>query len=122
MEINNAAFSQNEIALLNFILSHPFNERNETIEYFNQLSFNEIVRDYSPYYRILIFSAKNNLSNQTAGMREIISLRAEHDDSCAPTVFTLYEKDGLPYAYEIFNADSSAMNTERILEGKVVLN
>ena len=52
-------------------------------------------------------------------MSNIISIQTIRDDGSAPTVFTLYSKDGFPFEYEIYNADSSAMDMDTILSGEL---
>ena len=120
MCITNSNFSAEEILLLNFILSQPFSKRNEVINHINKLKSEEIVRDHSPYFKIWEFRTKDILPGYNSGMRVLISVQVQHANGCAPTVFTLYEKDGLPFEYEIYNADSSKMDMDRILEGKLI--
>jgi NAD kinase len=43
-------------------------------------------------------------------------------DGSVPTVFTLYAKDGFPFEYEIYNADSSAMDMNTISDGELIID
>ena len=116
MHIKNINFSKEEIILLNFILSQSFSRKNEVIEYINRLMSEEIVRAHSCYSKIWEFRTKNVQSGYGSGMRELRTVKLLHSNGCAPTVFTLYEEDGLPFEYEIYNADSSEMNMTMILD------
>jgi len=116
--ITNDIFSKEEKRLLDFILKQDFENKDETIHYINSLSAEHIVRDYSPYYRIIEFRTPD-IKNGYMGMSDIIRVQTRRKDGSAPTVFTLYAKDGFPFEYEIFNADSSAMNIDMILDGEL---
>lgn len=112
--ITNNYFTNEERVLLNFILSKDIEEKEKIIDYINALSSQEIVRDYSPFYKIMEFRTKN-ITDGYVGMRPLASFELMYNDGSAPTEFTLYEKNGLPFEYEIYNADSSEMNMKEIL-------
>ena len=116
--ITNDIFSKEEKRLLDFILQQDFEKKDDTINYINSLSAEHIVRDYSPYYKIIEFRTPD-IKDGYAGMSNIISIQTIRDDGSAPTVFTLYSKDGFPFEYEIYNADSSAMDMDTILSGEL---
>jgi len=120
MYIINSVFSDDELILLNFILSQPFPERDKTVEYINQLTGEDIVRDFSPYYMIFEFRTKDILPGYSSGLRKLTTARVQHPNSNTPTVFTLYEKDGFPFEFEIFNADSCEIKIDTILDGEVL--
>ena len=119
MIINNI-FSAEEKRLLNFILSQDFENKNETIDYINSLSAGHIVRDYAPYYKIIEFRTPN-IKDGYVGMSDIIRIQTIRKNGSAPTVFTLYSKDGFPFEYEIYNADSSTMDMDTILDGEIFI-
>ena len=119
MIINNI-FSAEEKRLLNFILSQDFENKNETIDYINSLSAEHIVRDYSPHYKIIEFRT-SNIKDGYVGMSDIIRIQTIRKNGSAPTVFTLYSKDGFPFEYEIYNADSSTMDMDTILDGEIFI-
>ena len=116
MIIKNNNFSEEEKRWLNFVLNQDFPNKDETINYINSLSADHIVRDYSPYYKIIEFRTPN-IKDGYVGMSNIIRIQTLRKDTQIPTVFTLYAKDGFPFEYEIFNADSSAINLETIFDG-----
>ena len=116
--ITNEIFSAEEKRLLDFVLQQKFENKNEVIHYINSLSGEHIVRDYSPYYKIIEFRTPD-IKDGYVGMSDIIRIQTIRDDGSAPTVFTLYSKDGFPFEYEIYNADSSAMDMETILSGEL---
>ena len=115
--ITNDIFSNEEKRLLDFILKPDFKNKTETINYINSLSAEHIVRDYSPYYKIIEFRSPN-IQNGYSGMSDMITVLTIRKDGI-PTVFTLYAKDGFPFEYEIYNADGSAMDMNLILEGEL---
>lgn len=117
MIIFNDAFSNEEKILLDFLLKYDFENKEETINYINSLSSENIVRDYSKYYKIIEFRT-SNVKDGYAGMSPIIQVQRKRKDKDSPTIFTLYSKDGLPFEYEIYNADSSPVDMERIFDGE----
>ena len=116
--ITNEIFSAEEKRLLNFVLQQKFENKNEVIHYINSLSGEHIVRDYSPYYKIIEFRTPA-IKDGYVGMSDIIRVQTIRDDGSAPTVFALYSKDGFPFEYEIYNADSSTMDMDTILSGEL---
>ena len=118
--ITNDIFSKEEKRLLDFILQQDFEKKDDTINYINSLSAEHIVRDYSPYYKIIEFRTPN-IKDGYLRMSDMIIVQTVRKDGSAPTVFTLYEKDGFPFEYEIYNADSSAMDMDAILDGELII-
>ncbi|MBE6572749.1 MAG: hypothetical protein E7656_10925 [Ruminococcaceae bacterium] len=118
--ITNGIFSKEEKRLLNFILEQDFENKTETINYINALSAEHIVRDYSPYYKIIEFRTPN-IQDGYLGMSDMITIQTARNSGSATTVFTLYSKDGFPFEYEIYNADSSAMDMDTILDGELII-
>ena len=119
--ITNDAFSKDEKRLLDFILNQDFESKTETINYINSLSAEHVVRDYSPYHKIIEFRTPN-IQDGYLEMSEIITVQTIRKDGSAPSVFTLYAKDGFPFEYEIYNADSSAMDMNAILDGELIVD
>ena len=118
--ITNDNFSNIEKRLLDFILKQDFESKAETIHYINALAAEYIVRDYSPYRKIIEFRAPN-IQDSYSGMSCMITVQTAKKDGSAPTVFTLYAKDGFPFEYEIYNADSSVMDMNTILDGDLIV-
>ena len=118
--ITNDIFSKEEKRLLDFILQQDFEKKDDTINYINSLSTEHIVRDYSPYYKIIEFRTPN-IKDGYLGMSDMIIVQTVREDGSAPTVFTLYAKDGFPFEYEIYNADCSAIDMDAILDGELVV-
>ena len=118
--ITNDIFSKEEKRLLDFILQQDFEKKDDTINFINSLSAEHIVRDYSPYYKIIEFRTPN-IKDGYLGMSDMIMVQTVRKDGSAPTVFTLYAKDGFPFEYEIYNADSSAMDMDAILDGELII-
>lgn len=118
MLITNDNFSMDEKRLLGFILKQEFKEKAETVRYINALNSTDIIRDYSPLYKIIEFRTKE-INEGYVGMRAMICFQVLHYDGSAPTVFTLYSKDGLPFEYEIYNADSSEIDISKICLGEI---
>ena len=118
--ITNDNFSNEEKRLLDFILKQDFEKKDDTINYINSLSAEHIVRDYSPYYKIMEFRTPD-IKDGYHGMSPMILIQVVGSDGCVPTVFTLYSKDGLPFEYEIYKADSSAMDMDTILDGVLIV-
>ena len=116
--ITNDIFSAEEKRLLDFVLQQNIENKNEVVNYINSLSGEHIVRDYSPYHKIIEFRTPN-IKEGYVGMSDIIRIQTIRDNCSAPTVFTLYSKDGFPFEYEIYNADNSAMDLDTILSGEL---
>ncbi|MBO5280352.1 MAG: hypothetical protein J6B55_03920 [Clostridia bacterium] len=117
--ITNDIFSTEEKRLLNFILNRDFESKAEAISYINSLSVEHVVRDNSPYRKIMEFRTPY-VREGYLGMSAMIRIQTVRKDGSAPTVFALYAKDGFPFEYEIYNADSSALDMETILKGETV--
>ena len=118
--ITNDVFSKEEKRLLKIILKQDFKNKTETINYINSLSAEHIVRDNSPYHMIMEFRTPN-IQDGYSGMSAMITVQTVRKDGSAPTVFTLYARDGFPFEYEIYNADSSIMDMNTILDGELIV-
>ena len=119
--ITNDIFSKEEKRLLNFILNQDFDSKTETVKYINSLSAEHVVRDYSPHHKIIEFRPPKVQAGYL-GMSVMIMIQTARKDGTAPTVFTLYAKDGFPFEYEIYNADSSPMDMNAILDGELIIS
>ena len=117
--IINTVFNKTEKAYLEFVLSHDFPEKCEVIEQLNEIKAAEITRDVTPNYWILEFRP-NGMNPGHGPMRPYIDLQILHGDGIAPTVFTLYERNGFVFELEIYNADSSVMDLNTIMLGEVL--
>ena len=118
--IANPVFSETEKAHLEFMLQFDFQGKAAVIEQLNTIKEADITRDFTPHYWIIEFRPNGANPNHGA-MRPYIRLSVEHDSS-APTVFTLYERNGIVFELEIFNADSSELNLTAITNGQIHLS
>ena len=114
--ITNDIFSKEEKRLLDFILNQDFENKAETVNYINSLNAESIVRDYSPHHIIMEFRTPN-IKDGYFNMAAMVCVDIKKPDEDIATVFTLYEKDGFPFEYEIYREDSSAMDISTVLDG-----
>ena len=77
----------------------------------------EISREITPYFWMILFRP-NGVNPGQGPMRPCIRLQVLHQNGMAPTVFTLYERNDDIFEFEIYNADSSAMDLDSITQGK----
>ena len=119
--ITNSIFDDAEKAYLEFVLSHDFPEKCDVIEQLNNMKEVEVTRDVTPYYWIMEFRP-NGLNPGHGAMRPYIDVEVLHGGGTAPTVFTLYKRNGFLFELEIYNADSSAMNLDTIMLGEIVVH
>jgi len=118
--ITNNVFSKEEKILLNFILKQDFKNKTETLNYINSLPAEHIVRDYSPYHKIIEFRTPN-IQDGYSGMSDMIMIQTVRNNGNVSTVFTLYAKDGFPFEFEVYNTDSSVIDMNTILDGELVI-
>lgn len=116
--ITNSVFTDVEKAHLEFVLSCDFPEKNQVIEQLNKMKDAEITREVTPAAWILEFRP-NGVNPGQGPMRPYIDLQVLHGNGTAPTVFTLYERNGVIFELEIYNADSSALDFDTIMIGDV---
>ena len=115
MIIINDVFSEEEKRLFDFILKQNFKNKDETINYINALTAKHIIRDYSPFHRIIEFRTPNIKEGYT-GMSCMIRIQLMRKDENSHTIFTLYAKDGFPFEFEIYSADGSIINTSTFFD------
>ena len=84
--ITNDIFSNEEKRLLDFILQQDFEKKDDTINYLNSLSAEHIVRDFSPYYKIMEFRT-SKIKDGYHGMSVMILIQIVRKDGIAPTVY-----------------------------------
>ena len=114
--ITHDIFSKEEKRLLDFILNQDFENKAETVNYINSLNAESIVRDYSPHHIIMEFRTPN-IKDGYFNMTAMVCVDIKKLSEDIATVFTLYEKDGFPFEYEIYREDSSAMDISTVLDG-----
>lgn len=119
--ITNSVFTDVEKAHLEFVLSKYFPERSVVIEQLNNMNDTEITRDITPYYWIMEFRP-NGINAGHGPMRPYIDVEVLHGTGIAPTEFTLYERNGVVFELEIYNADSSEMNLDTIMNGEIIVH
>ena len=119
-KITNPIFTATEKTHLEFVLQHEFPERNVVIDQLNSMNEDDITRDISPYYWIMEFRP-NGINAGHGPMRSYISIEVLHEGGIAPTEFYLYERNGVVFELEIYNADSSAMDLDTIMSGKILV-
>lgn len=111
--IENPIFSERERAHLEVVLRPDFPEKARVVERLNRMKDGDLTRDVTPYYRILEFRPEGANPGQ-GPMQLYVSVEV----GTIPTVFLLYGRSGLPFELEIFNADSSVLDLDAILEGQ----
>ena len=118
--ITNSVFNDVEKAHLEFVLSKYFPERSAVIDQLNNMNDTEITRDITPYYWIMEFRP-NGINAGHGPMHPYIWIEVLHGTGIAPTEFTLYERNGVVFELEIYNADSSEMNLDSIMNGEIIV-
>lgn len=116
--ISNPVFTQIEKKIIEFVLQHEFVGRDLVIEQLNQMNYADITRDVTPYYWIMEFRP-NGINSGGGAMHPYIDVGVLHQKTAVETEFTLYERNGCVFELEIYNTDSSAINLDTIMEGKV---
>lgn len=112
--ISNPVFSDTEKRYLEYVLQHDFFGRVSAVDQLNGLTEGEIRRDVTPYHWILEFRP-GGVNPGQGPMSPWVTLSV----GAVPTVFTLYERNGFVFELEIYNADSSALDPNTILDGKI---
>lgn len=118
--ITNLVFSDMEKQYLNFILQNEFAEKSLVAEQLNKMKEIEISRNITPYFWMIQFRP-NGINPGQGPMRPYICVQVLHQNGIAPTVFTLYERNGHIFELEIYNADSSAMDLDSIMHGELYI-
>ncbi len=116
--INNSIFSDIEKAHLEFVLAYDFPEKRDVIEQLNNMKERDIARDVTPFYWIMEFRP-GGINPGHGPMRPYVEVEVLHGNEAPPTEFTLYERNGFVFELEIYNADSSAMNLDTIMDGEI---
>ena len=119
-KITNPLFAATEKAYLEFVLQHEFSERNVVLDQLNSMNEDDITRDISPYYWIMEFRP-NGINAGHGPMHPYIWIEVLHEAGIAPTEFSLYKRNGVVFELEIYNADSSAMDLDIIMSGKIIV-
>ncbi len=119
--ITNSIFTDTEKTYLEFVLSYDFPEKSDVLEQLNHMKEADITRDVTPYFWILEFRP-NGINPGCGPMRLYHRVEVLHGNGIAPTEFHLYERNGFVFELEIYNADSSAMNLDTILDGEVLFH
>ena len=120
-KITNPIYTATEKAYLEFVLQHEFPERNVVLGQLNSMNKDDISRDVSPYYWIMQFRP-NDINAGHGPMRPYIDVEVLHGTGIAPTEFTLYERNGVVFELEIYNADSSEMDLDTIMNGEIIVH
>lgn len=111
MRIRNDSFDAREKAFLEFVLTRDFPEKERFCVQLNGMKSADLVRDVTPFYRILEFRP--------------MGTRPGHDGMCPaaqiavgepiPTILTLYERDGRIFELEVYRADSSGLDPDDLM-------
>lgn len=120
-KITNPIYTATEKAYLEFVLQHEFPERNVVLGQLNSMNKDDISRDVSPYYWIMQFRP-NGINAGHGPMRPYIDVEVLHGTGIVPTEFTLYERNGVVFELEIYNADSSEMDLDIIMNGEIIVH
>lgn len=118
--ITNSIFNDVEKTHLEFVLCHEFPKKSNVIEQLNNMKEVDITRDVTPYYWIMEFRP-NGINPGHGPMLPYVNVEVLHGNGAAQTEFTLYERNGVVFELEIYNADSSAMNLDTIMSGEVIV-
>lgn len=116
--ITNPIFTEREKTHLEFVLQREFPERSNVVSQLNKMKEEDILRDVTPYYWIMEFRP-DGINPRYGSMSPYIDIQVLHGDGTAPTEFTLYHRNGVVFELEIYNADSSAMDLDSIMQGEV---
>lgn len=119
--IANPIFTETEKTHLEFVLQYEFPERNMVIDQLNHIQEADIRRDVTPYYWIMEFRP-GGVNPGYGPMHPFIQIEVRHDPAQAPSMFTLYNRNGYVFELEIYNADSSAMDLAGIMEGDIYIH
>ncbi len=120
-EITNPIFTKIEKSHLEFVLQYEFPKRSVVIDQLNSMKETDITRDVTPYYWIMEFRP-DGINAGHGPMRPYIDVEVLHGPGIAPTKFTLYERNGVVFELEIYNADSSEMDLDAIMSGDVFVH
>ena len=116
--ITNPVFSDREKQYIEFILQNDFSEKSVVVEQLNKMRETEISREITPYFWMIQFRS-DGVNPGQGPMRPYICVQVLHQKGMAPTVFSLYERNGYVFELEIYNADSSAMDLDSIMQGEL---
>jgi hypothetical protein len=119
--ITNPAFSDREKQYMEFILQHDFPEKSFIAEQLNKMRADELSREITPFFWMLQFRP-GGVNPGQGPMRPCIHLEVFHGSGIAPTEFTLYERNGIVFEIEIYNADGSKMDLDTIMLGDTVVH
>lgn len=119
MQLTNPHFTEQEKALLSFIFQYDFEEKESAVALLNTLKAEDIIRDVTPYYWIMEFRPAD-MPEGYHGMKTVMHLQVKREG--IPTVFNLYERNGQVFEYEIYRADSSALDLRKELQGEVTIH
>lgn len=118
--ITNPVFNRMEVTFLEFLLQHEFPEKSMIIRQLNSLKEKEITRAITPFHFILEFRP-DGINPGCGPMRPYIHMEVLHGNGLAPTEFTLYERNGVAFELEIYNADSSALDIATMMDGEICI-
>ena len=118
MLITNPVFTEVEKSYLEFVLQLDFQGKSTVIDQLNTMNTSDITRDITPHYWIMEFRP-NGMNAGHGPMHPYVRFEVIHESEIPSTVFTLYERNGVVFELEIFNADSSAMDLDAIMDGNV---
>ena len=117
-DITNPIFSQREKAFLSVFLRYDFPKRSAVIDQLNAMKAGDVTRDVTPHYWIMEFRP-HGINPGHGAMRPYIMMEVEHEDGTVPTVFTLYERNGMVFELEVYNEDSSVMDLDSLTKGHI---
>ena len=118
--ITNFIFADIEKAFLEFVLSYDFPEKSAVIEQLNHMTEDDITRDVTPFHWIMEFRP-NGINPGYGPMYPCVDIEVRHDDGSAQTAFSLFVRNGVVFELEIYNVDSSALDLNSIMDGRILL-
>lgn len=116
--ITNPIYMAAEKAYLEFVLQHEFPERAAVLAQLNAMNEADLTRDVSLYYWIMEFRP-GGINAGHGPMGACIQIEVLH--GTAPTVFTLYMRNGAVFELEIYNADSSELDADTMMDGETIV-
>ena len=123
MFIKNSSLTSDEIEWIEFFLKHHTFEKDKII---TQISNAKVQKEISPYYHILRFYPVLNecdrLDRYGSYGSYVPTLQTVNEDGTATVCVWLHVHKGYVSVFEIFNADSSEIDYNRLFEGRVVLD
>ena len=113
----NSQLTRKDLALLNFFLDNNIKQREIVVE---QINNSTIMREVDLYYHFLKINPSTKVLLSKDYERASV-IQVLYSDVRAPTVLSLYVKDGLIDAFEVYNADNRKIIESELCEGDIYI-